>query len=63
MKRSYSTDLSDTEWECLEPHVPPPNERGRPRVHTTRQILDAILGYKMAELVAEGTVSDWYATR
>jgi putative transposase len=42
MKRSYATDLSDTEWECLEPHVPPPNNRGRPRVHTTRQILDAI---------------------
>ena len=42
MKRIYSTDLSDTEWEYLEPHVPPPNNRGRPRVHTTRQILDAI---------------------
>jgi len=41
MKRSYSTDLSDAEWECLEPHVPPPNKRGRPRVHTTREILDA----------------------
>jgi putative transposase len=24
------------------PHVPPPNKRGRPRVHTTREILDAI---------------------
>ena len=42
MQRSYSTNLSDTEWEYLEPHVPPPNNRGRPRVHTTRQILDAI---------------------
>jgi putative transposase len=42
MKRSYSTNLSDAEWECLEPHFPPPNKRGRPRVHTTREILDAI---------------------
>jgi len=42
MKRSYSTDLSDAEWECLEPHFPRPNKRGRPRVHTTREILDAI---------------------
>jgi putative transposase len=41
-ERSYSTDLYDTEWECLEPHVPPSNKRGRPRVHTTRQILNAI---------------------
>jgi predicted DNA-binding transcriptional regulator AlpA len=43
MKRSYATDLSDTEWECLEPHVPPPSKRGRPTVHATRQILNAIL--------------------
>jgi putative transposase len=42
MKRSYATDLSDTEWECLEPHVPPPSKRGQPTVHATRQILNAI---------------------
>jgi putative transposase len=42
MKRSYSTNLTDPEWECLKPHVPPPNKRGRPRVHTTREILNAI---------------------
>jgi putative transposase len=42
MKRSYATDLSDAEWECLEPHVPPPNKRGRPKTHTTREILNAI---------------------
>jgi putative transposase len=42
VKGSYSTNLTDREWECLKPHVPPPNKRGRPRVHTTREILDAI---------------------
>jgi transposase/cold shock CspA family protein len=42
MKRSYSTDLNDAEWECIEPHVPPPNGRGRPKTHATREILDAI---------------------
>jgi len=42
MKRSYSTDLTDAEWECLELHVPPPNRRGRPKTHTTREILNAI---------------------
>ena len=42
MKRSYSTDLSDEEWGCLEPHVPAPNKRGRPKTHTTREVLDAI---------------------
>jgi putative transposase len=42
MKRSYSTDLSDAEWECLELHVPAPNKWGRPKTHTTREILNAI---------------------
>ena len=42
MKRSYSTDLSDAEWGCLELHVPPPNRRGRPRTHAAREILDAV---------------------
>ena len=42
MKRSYCTDLTDTEWECLELHVPPPNKRGRPKIHSTREILNAI---------------------
>jgi putative transposase len=41
MKRSYSTDLTDAEWRCLEPYVPPPNKRGRPRAHAAREILDA----------------------
>src|SRR3712207_5527757 len=42
MRRSYSTDLSDAEWRYLEPHVPPPDKRGRPRAHTAREILDAV---------------------
>jgi putative transposase len=42
MLRSYATDFTDAEWECLEPHIPPPGRLGRPRVHATRQILDAL---------------------
>ena len=42
MKRNYLTNLSDAEWECIKPHLSPPNKRGRPRVHTTREILDAV---------------------
>jgi putative transposase len=42
MEKCYSTDLSDDEWECLELHVPTPNKRGRPRTHSTREILNAI---------------------
>ncbi len=42
MKRSYSTDLTDAEWGCLEPHIPTPSRRGRPRLHSLRAILDAV---------------------
>jgi putative transposase len=42
MKRTYSTDLSDAEWGCLEPDLLPPNKRGRPRAHAAREILDAV---------------------
>src|ERR687889_659421 len=42
MKRSYSTDLSDAEWQCLASHVAAPNKHGRPRIHGSRIILDAI---------------------
>jgi putative transposase len=42
MKRSYSTDLTDAEWGVLEPHVPAPNKRGRPKIHSSRKILDAV---------------------
>ena len=42
MKRSYSTDLSDDEWGCLQIHAPAPNKRGRPKIHTTREVLNAI---------------------
>src|SRR5215203_2763236 len=42
MKRSYSTDLTNAEWECLKLYVPPPNKQGRPKIHSTREILNAI---------------------
>jgi transposase len=42
MRRPYSTDLSDAEWACLEEHLPTAENQGRPRVHSLREILDAI---------------------
>ena len=41
-RRSYSTDLSDEEWEILKPLVPEATPGGRPRAHQTRELLDAI---------------------
>ena len=42
MRRAYQTDLSDEEWSYIEPHIPTLKAPGRPRVHTLREILDAI---------------------
>jgi putative transposase len=42
MRKAYQTDLSDAEWSCLEPHLPAPKTTGRPKMHTTREILNAI---------------------
>ena len=42
MRKTYPTDLSDEEWSCIEPHIPTPKAPGRPRVHTLREILNAI---------------------
>jgi putative transposase len=42
MRRAYQTDLSDAEWSYIEPLLPIPKAPGRPRLHTLREILDAI---------------------
>ncbi len=40
--RSYSTDLSDTGWDILEPLVPAVKAGGRPAEHSRREIVNAI---------------------
>jgi putative transposase len=42
MRTAYQSDLSDEEWEVLEPHLPVPRAPGRPRLHPLREILDAV---------------------
>ncbi|MDQ3925947.1 MAG: IS5 family transposase [Actinomycetota bacterium] len=42
MKRSYPTDLTDAEWKHIEPFVPAPKCRGRQRIHSPREILNAV---------------------
>ncbi len=42
MKKPYLTDLTDTEWACLEGYLPVPENEVRPRVHGLREILNAI---------------------
>jgi len=40
--RRYTTDLSDAEWECIEPYVRSPNRRERPQIHILRHVFDAV---------------------
>ena len=42
MRRRYPTDLTDAEWECIEPYLTSPNKRGRPKIHSLRRVLDAV---------------------
>jgi putative transposase len=42
MRRTYLTDLSDAEWECIEGFLPTPENEGRPRLHSLREILNAV---------------------
>ena len=42
MRKAYQTDLSDAEWSFLEPHLPAPTATGRPKMHSTREILNAV---------------------
>jgi putative transposase len=42
-RRAYPTDLTDREWQLLEPLVPAPKAGGRPGLHARREIVDAIL--------------------
>ena len=42
MRKAYQSDLSDAEWSCLEPHLPAPKATGRPKMHATRESLNAI---------------------
>ncbi len=41
-RRAYPADVTDAEWRVLAPHLPATNAVGRPRVHSYREILDAI---------------------
>jgi putative transposase len=39
MRKHYPTDLSDAEWNYIQPHLPTPTGHGRPRIHDLREIL------------------------
>lgn len=38
----YASDVTDTEWEIIEPFMPPPSKVGRPREVAMREVWNAI---------------------
>jgi transposase len=41
-QKPYPTDVSDREWELLQPYVPEPKRGGRPAKYPKRDILNGI---------------------
>ena len=41
-RAAYPSDLSDQEWQLLEPLLPPPKPGGRPVTYPRREIVNAI---------------------
>jgi putative transposase len=42
-RKASPSDLSDAQWEILEPLLPPPDPEGRPLVYARREIVNALL--------------------
>jgi hypothetical protein len=41
-EKPYPTDLSDAQWNYIKPHMPAPKGHGRPRIHSLREIPNAV---------------------
>src|SRR5215469_6196564 len=66
----YQTDLTDTEWRIIAPHLPKPCATGRPREWPMREIVNGIFYVMRAgcpwrlvpsDLPPWGTVYRWFA--
>jgi putative transposase len=42
-RQPYPTDLTDEQWQAIEPLVPPPKPGGRERTTDMREVINAIL--------------------
>ena len=41
-RKAYPTDLTDAQWQLIEPLIPIAEKPGRPRFHPLLEILNAI---------------------
>jgi putative transposase len=68
-RRAYPSDLTDAQWQLLQPLLPPPLPGGRHRTTDVREVLNAIFylvkngcGWRALphDFPAEGTVRDYF---
>ena len=66
----YETDVTDAEWALIEPLLPEPHARGRPRRWPAREILNAIfyvlrggIAWRLlpSDLPPKSTVFRWFS--
>ena len=43
MQKPYKADLTDAQWEIIEPLIPPAKPGGRPREVDIREVLNTLL--------------------
>ncbi len=41
-RRAYPSDLTDAQWQIIEPLLPPPKPGGRPRTTKLREVVNAV---------------------
>jgi putative transposase len=70
MRKPYPTDLSDEQWNILEPLIPPAKSGGRPRTVNMREVVNTLLYLNRAgcqwdmlphDLLPKSTVYDYFA--
>ena len=69
MRKPYPSDLTDAQWDVIKPLIPS-SKVGRPRIHDSREVLNAIFYLNRAgcqwdmlphDLPAKSTVYDYFA--
>lgn len=69
-RKAYPTDLTDTQWDILEPLVPPCKHGGRPREVNMREVINTIIYLNRAgcqwdmlphDLLPKSTVYEYFA--
>src|SRR4051812_11010542 len=70
MRKPYATDLTDPQWQLLEPLLPPAKVGGRPRHVDLRQVLNTLFYQNRTgcqwdmlphDLLPKSTVYDYFA--